>query len=91
MIVRPAGQDQGSAVVAGVGTGLGLSLSWIIVQKHHGTLTVRSQVGEGTVFRLILPIDQPDRWKVGAGDTAPNSPGVLQHADGADNHRSTAR
>jgi signal transduction histidine kinase len=54
----------------GQGTGLGLSLAWSIVQKHHGTLTVSSQVGEGTVFRLTLPIDQPEREKVGAGDTA---------------------
>jgi two-component system NtrC family sensor kinase len=62
----------------GKGTGLGLSLSWSIVQKHHGTLIVRSQVGEGSIFRLTLPIAQPDTPKVGAGNTASNPPGVHQ-------------
>ncbi|MBF0528570.1 MAG: response regulator [Deltaproteobacteria bacterium] len=41
----------------GRGTGLGLSLAYGIIKKHHGTLTVDSKVGEGTTFRIILPID----------------------------------
>jgi two-component system, NtrC family, sensor kinase len=40
----------------GKGTGLGLSLSFGIIQKHHGTLTVESEVGAGTAFRITLPI-----------------------------------
>ena len=43
----------------GKGTGLGLSLSYGIVQKHGGTLTVTSTVGEGTCFRLTLPLHRP--------------------------------
>ncbi|MBS1156557.1 MAG: multi-sensor signal transduction histidine kinase [Proteobacteria bacterium] len=43
----------------GQGTGLGLSLSYSIMQRHHGSLTVRSKVGVGTTFRIQLPI-QPD-------------------------------
>ena len=42
----------------GKGTGLGLSLSYGIVQKHHGDISVRSQVGKGTVFRVVLPVTQ---------------------------------
>ena len=42
----------------GKGTGLGLSLSYGIVQKHHGEITVRSEVGKGTVFRIVLPAVQ---------------------------------
>ncbi|WP_232828810.1 PAS-domain containing protein [Simplicispira lacusdiani] len=42
----------------GKGTGLGLSLSYGIVQKHHGRITVRSEVGKGTVFRIVLPVAQ---------------------------------
>lgn len=43
----------------GKGTGLGLSLSYGIVQKHHGSITVRSEVGQGTQFRVTIPICQP--------------------------------
>lgn len=43
----------------GQGTGLGLSLSYGIVRSHHGDLTVESQLGHGTVFRVTLPRKQP--------------------------------
>ena len=41
----------------GKGTGLGLSLSWGIIQRHHGRIEVSSALGNGTTFRVILPID----------------------------------
>jgi two-component system NtrC family sensor kinase len=44
----------------GQGTGLGLSLSYSIMQKHHGNIEVRSEQGKGTTFRVSLPIKQPD-------------------------------
>ncbi|NQZ08207.1 MAG: DUF4154 domain-containing protein [Algicola sp.] len=40
----------------GEGTGLGLSISYGIVQKHGGELSVESVLGEGSVFKLTLPI-----------------------------------
>ena len=42
----------------GQGTGLGLSLSYSMVQKHHGSITVESTVGSGTCFRIRLPLRQ---------------------------------
>ena len=42
----------------GTGTGLGLSVSFGIVQTHGGTLTVHTAPGAGATFRLTLPIDK---------------------------------
>lgn len=43
----------------GQGTGLGLSIAYGLIQKHHGTITVKSELGRGTLFTLQLPIRQP--------------------------------
>ncbi len=43
----------------GRGTGLGLSLAYGIVQKHHGRIEVRSESGRGSCFRVTLPVRQP--------------------------------
>jgi signal transduction histidine kinase len=42
----------------GSGTGLGLSLSYGIIQKHNGQIEVQSEPGQGTTFRITLPIRQ---------------------------------
>jgi two-component system NtrC family sensor kinase len=42
----------------GQGTGLGLSLSYGIIQKHCGEIQVDSEIGKGTTFKVILPINQ---------------------------------
>ncbi|MCB0391618.1 MAG: HAMP domain-containing protein, partial [Bdellovibrionales bacterium] len=43
----------------GKGTGLGMSISYGIIQKHGGDIQVQSEIGKGTTFTLILPIDGP--------------------------------
>ncbi len=40
----------------GKGTGLGLSVSHGIVEKHQGHIQVKSQVGEGSTFTIVLPV-----------------------------------
>ena len=41
------------------GVGLGLMISYQIVEAHGGTLTVASEVGVGSTFTVRLPIKQP--------------------------------
>ncbi len=43
----------------GHGTGLGLSLSYSIIEKHKGRIEVDSTLGQGTEFTIWLPIQQP--------------------------------
>lgn len=39
------------------GTGLGLSTSYGIIASHHGEIHVQSQVGRGTCFTIVLPLE----------------------------------
>ena len=42
----------------GMGTGLGMSIAYkIITERHQGTIHVSSEVGKGTTFTLILPVN----------------------------------
>ncbi len=44
----------------GKGTGLGLSVSYFIVREHHqGAIEADSKPGEGTVFKIKLPLEMP--------------------------------
>jgi two-component system NtrC family sensor kinase len=43
----------------GKGVGLGLAVVYGIVQAHSGDIEVRSTVGQGTVFRVTLPVEPP--------------------------------
>ncbi len=43
----------------GKGTGLGLSVSYGIIKAHGGEIKVSSVVGQGTTFRILLPITSP--------------------------------
>ncbi|WP_305805221.1 ATP-binding protein [Stenotrophomonas sp. YIM B06876] len=43
----------------GSGTGLGLSISYGIINKHHGRIDLDSTPGEGSRFRIVLPVRQP--------------------------------
>jgi len=40
------------------GIGLGLSVVWGIIDKHQGTISVDSELNEGTTFTIRLPVNQ---------------------------------
>jgi two-component system, NtrC family, sensor kinase len=48
----------------GIGTGLGLSISARIIQDHRGSISVKSDWGNGTTFVISLP-------REGAADPVP--------------------
>jgi two-component system sensor kinase FixL len=41
------------------GSGMGLAICRKIVERHHGTITASSKPGEGSVFTVIMPLEQP--------------------------------
>jgi two-component system, NtrC family, sensor kinase len=42
----------------GKGTGLGLSISQSIIEKHNGSIDIKSEVGKGSEFVIMLPVKQ---------------------------------
>ncbi|MGB0127976.1 MAG: ATP-binding protein, partial [Rhodocyclaceae bacterium] len=74
--VRVEIQDDGSGIPAevlpkifdpffttkdiGKGTGMGLSISYKIIEGHGGRIEVDTEAGLGTTFSILLPIDQPE-------------------------------
>ena len=42
------------------GTGIGLNIVQNIVDQHHGTISVKSEVGHGATFTVVLPVVQEE-------------------------------
>lgn len=51
-------QADDSATKEYEGTGIGLSIVKESVQLHHGQITVKSEIGEGTEFNIFIPMDK---------------------------------
>ncbi|NJN22178.1 MAG: HAMP domain-containing histidine kinase [Leptolyngbya sp. RL_3_1] len=60
----------------GKGTGLGLSISHqIITETHRGTLTIDSELGQGTTMRIYIPVRQNPRPTESQADRIPGLQG----------------
>jgi two-component system, NtrC family, sensor kinase len=55
---------------AGAGSGLGLFISYGIIEKHKGSIAVRSKPGEGTTLIVSLPIASEGAAETSAGQEA---------------------
>ena len=60
------------------GSGIGLAMTYRILQLHHGSIDVQSELGRGSVFQLRIPLLATDR-----GRRHP-PPAVLESAKGLD-------
>jgi PAS domain S-box-containing protein len=58
-----------STKAEGEGTGLGLSTAYSIVKSHNGFVDVESEAGEGTTFRVYLPVATSSDRRRGAGSS----------------------
>ena len=63
----------------GEGTGLGLSVAYGIIQQHQGVITLETELGEGTTFRVFLPLvsEKPERAPRTAPDIQAGSEKIL--------------
>jgi signal transduction histidine kinase len=80
-MVRIAFEDNGVGISAAVldrlfepffttkshGSGLGLSISYSLIQAHGGQIIVQSREGEGTTFTIFLPIPRLQQQEIKRG------------------------
>ena len=45
------------------GSGIGLAMSYRVLQLHHGSLDFKTELGRGTTFRLLLPLSKADQGR----------------------------
>jgi signal transduction histidine kinase len=65
------------------GTGLGLGIAKKVLDAHRGIIEVSSHAGEGTEFRILVPLADAARESSRNDSEKVNSPVAGEHSDGA--------
>ncbi len=60
-LFRPFHQIDSGTTRRHDGTGLGLSISKKLIKLHGGDITVQSTIGKGSVFTILLPVQQKEK------------------------------
>ncbi len=63
------------------GIGLGLFMCKAIAEQHGGTIDVKSEVGEGSVFRVTIPRKANAEWTDQQSDALASEPHLQEHMD----------
>ncbi|HCC53926.1 MAG TPA: hybrid sensor histidine kinase/response regulator [Desulfobulbaceae bacterium] len=66
---------------AGKGTGMGLSITHVIVTGYGGKITVESTLGQGTTFHVYLPVIQEEAKEAAELNEAPRGTGRILFID----------
>jgi two-component system sensor histidine kinase KdpD len=66
-IFEPFYRGRNARSLSGTGSGLGLAIVKGFVEANGGSITVRSHPGQGTTFRVLLPVPRPEPSEAGTG------------------------
>jgi signal transduction histidine kinase len=69
-------RPSGDLTARGDGLGLGLFIAERIVAAHHGTIVVRSNAEEGTIFAVTLPASPPQATASAPNDRPAETPNL---------------
>lgn len=61
-----------------VGTGLGLAITRRLVQMHRGFIDLRSELGKGSTFTVVLPSSRPAERRSSYSEETPPPPTVVE-------------
>ncbi len=70
-LFEPFGQSSDDTLGRSTGAGLGLSITRDLVEAMGGRIEVRSELGKGTSFQILVPLGEPREAALKA-DSAPN-------------------
>lgn len=76
-IFEPFAQKHQGARTNYNGVGLGMPIVKKLVEQMNGSIEVDSQIGKGSVFRIILPIQVDETWSMQPVDKEQNAQGSI--------------